>query len=161
MNIAIALASPSISSTWPSASAERLTTMYSENARLRRAGSGSALSQLSITVYSPTSAMPVAMRSTPQATGCSQRGCSSTAIAARAAKNANARICPMRPISEGAKKVPMKKPAKYPDITSPSVPAPKPAWPPRTASRVPRSPLPVSSSATPVSKAVSRSMRAA
>lgn len=112
MNMAVALASPSISSSWPSASADRLTTMYSENARLRWAGSGSALSQLSITVYRPTRAMPVAMRSTPQPQGLSHRGCSSTAIAASAAKKANARICPMRPISEGAKKVPMKNPAK-------------------------------------------------
>ncbi|MNT04303.1 hypothetical protein D3C72_1388770 [compost metagenome] len=112
MNIASALASPSINSTWPSASAERLITMYSENARLRRAGSGSALSQLSITVYSPTSAMPVAMRSRPQPTGLIHSGCSSTAIAASAAKKANARICPIRPISEGATKVPAKNPAK-------------------------------------------------
>jgi len=70
------------------------------------------LSQLSITVYSPTSAMPVTMRSTPHNHALSHSGCSSTAIAARAEKKANARICPMRRISEGAKKVPMKKPAK-------------------------------------------------
>src|SRR3546814_1310994 len=76
---------------WPSASAPRLTTMYIANTPLRCAGGAVALSQLSITVYRPTSAIPVSIRSAAQAQGESMIACSSTDTAARAAWNAKAR----------------------------------------------------------------------
>lgn len=85
VNIAGAPASPAVSRIWPSANADRLIAMYTENTRLRRRASGSALSQLSITVYRPTSAAPVTRRSRPQPQAFNQIGCSNTAIAASAA----------------------------------------------------------------------------
>src|SRR5690606_3257829 len=69
----------------PTASAPRLTAMYTANTWLRLFGGAAALSQLSITVYRPTSAMPVTSRNRPHATGDSRIACSSTADAVSAA----------------------------------------------------------------------------
>ena len=103
---------PRPSSSWPAASAPRFTAMYTVKMRPRRAGSGWALSQLSITVYRPTRAMPVARRRPNQATGFTKIGCISTAMAASPVKKAKVRTWPIRRTSGGARKVPTKNPAK-------------------------------------------------
>ena len=99
--------------------------------------------------------MPVARRRPNQATGFTKIGCISTAMAASPVKKAKVRTWPIRRTSGGARKVPTKNPAKYPDITRPRVRSSNPSMPPRTASRVPSRPLPASRRATPASKAAS------
>ena len=65
--------SPTRISHWPTASATKLTDMYTANSLPRCSLGASALSQLSTTMYKPTRHMPVTSRSTPQNQGSTQR----------------------------------------------------------------------------------------
>ena len=100
------------SNSWPAARASSETTMYTPNTRLRCSGAACAFNQLSITVHSPTSDMPVTTRSSIHPTGSLHSGYTSTAAAASAAWNAKARMWPTRRIRGGAVNVPRKKPTK-------------------------------------------------
>src|SRR5690606_26261613 len=91
-----------------SASAIRLTTMYTANTWPRCAAGVCPFNQLSITVYSITSAAPVITRNNIQNQGSTNTTCSSTELAATAAQIANARIWPTRVITVSARCVPTK-----------------------------------------------------
>lgn len=81
------------------------------NTELRCAGSATALSQLSMIAYSPTSSSPCSMRSTIHTPYTGASACTSTTIATSAVQNANVRMCPMRCVSRGTVYVPSRKPA--------------------------------------------------
>ena len=90
---------PSCNSCWARVSAPRLINMYTANTRPRVSPVASAFSQLSMTMYSVTSARPSNTRSSSHTQGLTSMACSRVMTQASAALNAKARIWPMRLIS--------------------------------------------------------------
>ncbi len=103
---------PSVSNCWPNASAPRLHTMYTANTLPRCAGSAWPLSQLSMVMYRPTSAMPVMTRSAIHSGAEMSSTCPNAQAATAAVKKANARTWPMDATSRGHTRVPTRKPPK-------------------------------------------------
>ena len=126
-----------------------MIAVYAENTWPRRSFGVCAFSQLSITMNSPTRHAPFRTRSAPQSHGPIASAWTIAVEDAIAANIAKARMWPTRRTIAGQKKVPRKNPTKYADMMSPITTAANPSRPARTPSSVPKSPLPVISTATP------------